>query len=488
MMKRYLLLLITTSLLAQNPNTAKFPGTLATDQDLLAGKDQSASTLSAGIGASDTAIPVADGTKFVGYEVVSIGSEQILVCSVSSNTLNVCTGGRGFAGTTAAAHSSGALVRGHITAWHHNQLAAELKAVENQLGVNLANVAPVSHDHDTEYVSLFGSYANPDWLTSCSWLKLTDVPSSFAPSAHTHPWTDLTGNPTSITLAHTAPVQYFDETDASADNGHWRFAASGDDFYFQTFSDDYLVSSSIFSVGRTGTTPNYIRLWPAVQFGDASTTRTNLGLGDAATKNVGTASGTVAAGDHGHSGTYAPASQGVTNGNSHDHNGGDGAQIAHGNLSGVGTNTHAQIDSHLGSTANPHSVTAAQVGAATSGHTHTIKRSFTYTLFDASSALDAGDMDIPSIWVNRMGLTATITEVRCEIDAGSASINLQRDDGSAANVLSSDLACSTGGATTTSFSGSEATISDTRRIDHVTVSSSTAKRMNITITYTVSES
>jgi hypothetical protein len=34
-------------------------------------------------------------------------------------------------------------------------------------------------------------------------------------------------------------------------------------------------------------------------------------------------------------GDFAPAAQGVTNGNSHDHNGGDGAQIAYGSLSGL---------------------------------------------------------------------------------------------------------------------------------------------------------
>jgi hypothetical protein len=37
----------------------------------------------------------------------------------------------------------------------------------------------------------------------------------------------------------------------------------------------------------------------------------------------------------------------VTNGDSHDHNGGDGAQINHTTLSNIGTNTHAQIDSFI---------------------------------------------------------------------------------------------------------------------------------------------
>ena len=62
-------------------------------------------------------------------------------------------------------------------------------------------------------------------------------------------------------------------------------------------------------------------------------------------------------------GTLAPASKGVTNGDSHDHSGGDGNQIDHTTLSNAGSNTHAAIDSHLASTLNPHGTTAAQVGA-----------------------------------------------------------------------------------------------------------------------------
>ncbi len=61
--------------------------------------------------------------------------------------------------------------------------------------------------------------------------------------------------------------------------------------------------------------------------------------------------------DGSHASAFALLANGVTNGDAHDHAGGDGAQINHTGLANIGTNTHAQLDTHLASTSNPHVTT-----------------------------------------------------------------------------------------------------------------------------------
>ena len=126
--------------------TAYFPGAILTDAYAGKLKDRSASDLTADISNSTLTVPVVDGTKFIGYQFVTIDDEQMMVCSVAGNNLTICTGTRGFDWTTPAAHSSGAEVRGQMTSWLPNSLREDLKAVETALGVNLANVALASHN------------------------------------------------------------------------------------------------------------------------------------------------------------------------------------------------------------------------------------------------------------------------------------------------------------------------------------------------------
>ena len=138
------------TLAAQNPNTAVYPTTLATDEDLLVASDRASTTLSSSISAAATSIPVTTATRFTPPMVITIGSEQIKICSKSGNTLTVCTGGRGFAGTTAASAQAGTAVYGNIVAHHVNQLAAELKAVQTALGTGFSGP---NHTHNASAIT-----------------------------------------------------------------------------------------------------------------------------------------------------------------------------------------------------------------------------------------------------------------------------------------------------------------------------------------------
>ena len=86
-------------------------------------KNNARSNLAAGIGASDTSLTVTtgDGAKFPSNTPfrISIDNEIIEVGAVSSDTFSSLT--RGVEGTTAAAHSAGAIVELRITADIINQ-------------------------------------------------------------------------------------------------------------------------------------------------------------------------------------------------------------------------------------------------------------------------------------------------------------------------------------------------------------------------------
>lgn len=67
--------------------------------------------------------------------------------------------------------------------------------------------------------------------------------------------------------------------------------------------------------------------------------------------------------DGNHASAFAVAAKGVTNGDSHDHKDGDGAQINHTTLSNIGTNTHAQIDTFISSKAAANGLASLSAGS-----------------------------------------------------------------------------------------------------------------------------
>jgi hypothetical protein len=110
-----------------------------------------------------------------------------------------------------------------------------------------------------------------------------------------------------------------------------------------------------------------------------------------------------------------------------------------------------------------------------------VPQEFTYTFFDPNNPLTMS-LQVPSIYVNR-ATPIHLVEVYCEIDAGSASINLQS---SGANILSSDLACSTSGAASASFVSGKDAVTLGQKINHATVSAGAGlHRMNVVVKYTV---
>jgi hypothetical protein len=126
--------------------TPKFPGALAGAADLLNQKNLSRGetipSLLVGIFSTDTSFSVlaGQGASLPPNDfVVTIDSEIIFVGTRSGD---VCSGlTRGYEGTTAANHAPGSEVNAFITAVAHNQLAAEVGAIESTLGTNLSNVA-----------------------------------------------------------------------------------------------------------------------------------------------------------------------------------------------------------------------------------------------------------------------------------------------------------------------------------------------------------
>lgn len=153
--------------------------------------------------------------------------------------------------------------------------------------------------------------------------------------------------------------------------------------------------------------------------------RTGTGTGAARAIGVAASTDVPTRGDA--DARYAAIANGVTNGDSHDHSGGDGAQIDHTGLSNIGTNTHAQIDTKLDGIA----VGATAVGLTPEARDASggiVLNAYTYTVVTANDGsnvtLPASGADYDQVVYNRSGAVLTIAPDGTDTIAGLASYTI----------------------------------------------------------------
>jgi hypothetical protein len=117
----------------------RYPSSVATDAALKIAANQVTTTLITRVSSLDTIFRVSGTSRLVVDMLLTIDSEIVSV-SVIDPAASIITVIRGFDGTIPASHSAGRTLAAYVVAWHHNALAAEIKAIEQALGPNLSNV------------------------------------------------------------------------------------------------------------------------------------------------------------------------------------------------------------------------------------------------------------------------------------------------------------------------------------------------------------
>lgn len=113
--------------------SASWPTSVATDSTLYVAVNELQNNLSGAINNSVTTIGLNSTTGFPSVGLVLIDNEVIKYGGISGNNLTSCT--RAFDGTTAASHSSAAVVSFAFCAAHHNGLKDEIIAIETSLNL-----------------------------------------------------------------------------------------------------------------------------------------------------------------------------------------------------------------------------------------------------------------------------------------------------------------------------------------------------------------
>lgn len=114
------------------PGTVRFPGNLDTPDSLFRIKDSSRTRLTSSITSSSTVINVESTATFDVSGSIKLDDEIVFYSSKTSSQFQGLT--RGAAGSTAAAHAAGIVVRAPILAVHHNTQSASIVATQTKVG------------------------------------------------------------------------------------------------------------------------------------------------------------------------------------------------------------------------------------------------------------------------------------------------------------------------------------------------------------------
>lgn len=122
-------------------DTSVYPGAFDSEKFLLPAFNNVKTTLSTYVAPNQTSIINVNSTLgFPNEGIISIDKEIIYYRSIVGNSFRNIT--RGYDGTTAFQHSSGADVELRWVAAHHNRLKSSIKAIERTLGINPQGLYP----------------------------------------------------------------------------------------------------------------------------------------------------------------------------------------------------------------------------------------------------------------------------------------------------------------------------------------------------------
>jgi hypothetical protein len=117
--------------------TSNYPTSLDTVVELIQAANNAQTTLNGDLTASATTVAVISTALFANTGCFAVDNELISYTSKTATTFTGCV--RGFDGTTAATHSSGATVSDVVTTAHHEVLVSTILALQQKLGTGNSN-------------------------------------------------------------------------------------------------------------------------------------------------------------------------------------------------------------------------------------------------------------------------------------------------------------------------------------------------------------